>query len=154
MIFRLLLYCLGQEQWTPQDNDFIILVMGMSGAGKSKGRRETATEVGHDLKSCTAKVLPLVINHGPSLGASGCNGDSGRSDAQIRNCINSELLSLWFWIGQAMGCLPSLGLLDRLLSRNVPVISPVKESGHMDIRLFLKTFGFITGQDVLFERLP
>ncbi|EDQ99912.1 uncharacterized protein LACBIDRAFT_334602 [Laccaria bicolor S238N-H82] len=102
LIFRLLLYCLGQEQWTPQDNDFIILVMGMSGAGKSKGRRETATEVGHDLKSCTAKVLPLVINHGPSLGASGCNGDSGRSDAQIRNCINSELLSLWFWSGNGV----------------------------------------------------
>ena len=25
-------------------------------------RREKATEVGHDVKSCTAKVLPLVIN--------------------------------------------------------------------------------------------
>ena len=55
------------------------------------------TEVGHELESCTTKVLPLVIKPSPgaSLGSRrlvlidtpGCNGDSGYSDDQIRNRI-------------------------------------------------------------------
>lgn len=105
LIFRQLLCSLGQEQWTPQDNDFIILVMGMSGAGKSEfinyiAGEARVTQVGDDYKPCTTKVLPLVIK--PSLGNgrrlvlvdTPGYGDNVGNDAKIQNCIISGLKKL------------------------------------------------------------
>lgn len=98
---------MSKSTWTPQNNDFIIPVMGMSGAGKSTfinyiaGEKVPVTEVGHDLKSCTSQVLPFVIK--PSLGNgrrlilvdTPGYGDGDRSDAQIQDCITSGLKKLY-----------------------------------------------------------
>ncbi|EDR05778.1 uncharacterized protein LACBIDRAFT_302493 [Laccaria bicolor S238N-H82] len=58
-------------EYKPMLNDIIILVMGPSGVGKSTFINylagEDVVQVGHDLRSCTTQLQPIVVNPPPSI---------------------------------------------------------------------------------------